>query len=485
MPSPSVSYRAASGAPCLSIPPEGPAVPRRASVVIACGVATLLAATVSYGSAAAAPPAGRPAAANSVLPVPGVPADVVPATAITDSSAPAPTEAGIADRVGPLLRSPALGGRVGLAVVDATTGQQVYESFGGRAQPPASTLKVLAALAALRALGDQARLPTRIVTGPGRQVVLVGGGDATLARVPVQDDADGQRFRPADVEALVTATVTALRAQGRTTVRLRYDDHMFAGPATAPGWPASYVATGVVSPVSALTLDGGRVSAGALARSSDPARAAAEYVAARLRDSGIRVQGEVRRGRAAGSATVLGEVRSPTLGELVERMLTVSDNDLAEALAHLAGAAAGDGSFAGGAAAMQRVLTDLGVGTQDQVIRDGSGLSLQDSLTPSALAATFAAIAADPAGTAAGPVLSGVPVAGLTGTLANRFVGRADDGRGLVWAKTGTLTGVVTLAGTVRDAGGRVLAFAVMADRVVDKIAAQAQVDRIAAALVG
>lgn len=459
-------------------------MPRRARAVLACGAAALLAATVSYGSAAAVQPAAR-SGSVPVAPAPGAPAEVLPATAVTGSTAPAPTDAELAARLGPLLRSPALGGRAAVAVVDAATGRQVYESFGGRSQPPASTLKVLAGLAALRALGGDARLVTRIVAGAGQQVVLVGAGDATLARVPTEDRADGQRFAPADVEALVAATVTTLRAQGRTTVRLRYDDHLFSGPATAPGWPASYVATGVVSPVSALALDGGRVSAGALARSADPALSAAEYVAARLRESGIRVRGEVRSGRADGTAAVLGEVASPTVGELVERMLTVSDNDLAEALAHLAGAAAGEGSFAGGARAMEQVLTDLGIGTEGQVIRDGSGLSLQDRLTPAALAAAFAAVAADPGAGSAGPVLSGVPVAGLTGTLTDRFVGRAAAGRGLVRAKTGTLTGVVTLAGTVRDDAGRVLTFAVMADRVVDKYAAQAQIDRIAAALVG
>ncbi len=459
---------------------------RRARAALAAAIAAVLAATVSYGSAAAAPVPARPAAAAvTVVPVPGAPGQVLPATAVTGSTAPPPSQARLAARLGPLLRSPALGGRAGVAVVDATTGQQVYESFGGRSQPPASTLKVLSGLAALRALGADARLATRIVEGSGREVVLVGAGDATLARVPTEEDADGQRFRPADVEALVTATVAALRAQGRTSVRLRYDDHLFSGPATAPGWPASYVASGVVSPVSALSLDGGRVWSGALARSADPAQAAAQYVAGRLRAAGITVQGGIRATRAGAAAAVLGEVRSPTVGELVERMLTVSDNDLAEALAHLAGAAAGEGSFAGGARAMEQVLTDLGVGTEDQVVRDGSGLSLQDALTPSALAATFAAVAADPAAGSGGPVLSGVPVAGLTGTLADRFVGRASGGRGLVRAKTGTLTGVVTLAGTVRDDGGRLLAFAVLADRVVDKSAAQAQVDRIAAALVG
>ncbi|MDX3639953.1 D-alanyl-D-alanine carboxypeptidase, partial [Streptomyces sp. MB09-02B] len=60
------------------------------------------------------------------------------------------------------------------------------------------------------------------------------------------------------------------------------------------------------------------------------------------------------------------------------------------------------------------------------------------------------------------PVLTGLPVAGFTGTLRNRYPGDAT-GTGVVRAKTGTLSNVNTLAGTVVDADGRLLAFAFLA----------------------
>ena len=64
-------------------------------------------------------------------------------------------------------------------------------------------------------------------------------------------------------------------------------------------------------------------------------------------------------------------------------------------------------------------------------------------------------------------VLSGMPVAGFSGTLDDRFeTGTGSAGRGVVRAKTGTLDGVNTLAGVVEDADGRLLAFAFMANRV-------------------
>jgi D-alanyl-D-alanine carboxypeptidase/D-alanyl-D-alanine-endopeptidase (penicillin-binding protein 4) len=181
-------------------------------------------------------------------------------------------------------------------------------------------------------------------------------------------------------------------------------------------------------------------------------------------------------------------VSSPTIADLVEKMLTVSDNDFAETLAHLSGAKESGfpGTFANGVTAVFNTLTVLGVSPVGVTLRDGSGLSLQDAVPASTLAATIAAVAVPGQRTlGVWPVLTGVPVAGATGTLADRFTGNAAVGRGVVRAKTGTLTGVVTLAGTVRTAQGQLLAFAVMADRVIAKNAAEHQVDRIAAALVG
>jgi D-alanyl-D-alanine carboxypeptidase/D-alanyl-D-alanine-endopeptidase (penicillin-binding protein 4) len=60
------------------------------------------------------------------------------------------------------------------------------------------------------------------------------------------------------------------------------------------------------------------------------------------------------------------------------------------------------------------------------------------------------------------PLLTALPVAGGSGTLATRYGGSASGGKGWVRAKTGTLTGVNALAGMVVDVDGRVLVFAFM-----------------------
>jgi D-alanyl-D-alanine carboxypeptidase/D-alanyl-D-alanine-endopeptidase (penicillin-binding protein 4) len=90
-------------------------------------------------------------------------------------------------------------------------------------------------------------------------------------------------------------------------------------------------------------------------------------------------------------------------------------------------------------------------------------------------------------GTTAGilwPTSTGLPIAGVTGTLAERFdTPGTDPGRGVVRAKTGTLTGVSALAGTVVTADGRPLVFVVLAPSPHGTPAARAALDRFGATL--
>jgi D-alanyl-D-alanine carboxypeptidase/D-alanyl-D-alanine-endopeptidase (penicillin-binding protein 4) len=443
---------------------------RRTAATAVVGALGVALASLVVGSATAAP---RTATAAPATPPP-VPAVVLPATSVTAAS-PAPSaDPKLAAALTAAMRSKALGTDLTVSVIDVASGAVLVGRGDTRPQQPASSLKVLTAVTVLHEYGDDARLSTSVVTGATpTEIVLVGGGDSTLTRVPAgpADLPAGQSARPASMSALVAATVKALTAQSRTSVTLKFDDTLFTGPRTAEGWPDSYVSSGVVSPVSALSVDGGRTSAASRSRSSDPALTAATYFASRLAAAGITVKGKPLRGSAPASATAIAAVASPTMADLVERMLTRSDDDLAEALAHLAGAkAGGSASFVGGVEATTTVLTSLGVPIEGVRLADGSGLSGVDHVPAITMVRTLAVAATDAPGSdqAAGrlwPTTSGLPVAGVTGTLTDRFATAGTSaGRGVVRAKTGTLTGVNSLSGLVRDAQGRLLAFSFIAD---------------------
>ncbi|OQR64695.1 D-alanyl-D-alanine carboxypeptidase/D-alanyl-D-alanine-endopeptidase [Streptomyces maremycinicus] len=393
--------------------------------------------------------------------------------AVKSASDGLPTGTVLAGVLGPLLGDPALGARRTAVVVDVATGKRLYGSGADQALTPASTTKIATAVAALSAMGGEHRLTTRAALEPDtREVVLVGGGDPTLT---ARADAGGW----ADLRALARSTAAALKKRGLTEVTLSYDTTLFAGTRIHP--------IGVnpnLAPVTALSADEGRTddsTSGPTARVSDPAADATRRFAEFLAAAGIKTSAPGP-SKATTRAQTLATVSSPPLSVLVERMLTNSDNDIAEALARqTAVATGGRADFAGAGKAVQAQLKKLGLPLTGVRIKDGSGLDREDRLTANLLTALLVK-AGDAARPELRPVLTGLPVAGFTGTLTSRYT---EGAAGVVRAKTGTLTGVNTLAGTVVDQDGRLLAFALLAAGTSDPAAAQAALDRAATALAG
>jgi D-alanyl-D-alanine carboxypeptidase/D-alanyl-D-alanine-endopeptidase (penicillin-binding protein 4) len=243
------------------------------------------------------------------------------------------------------------------------------------------------------------------------------------------------------------------------------DASLFTQP-VSPQWEPGYVPGSVVSRITALWVNEGRTRPDGRTRSKDPAAAAAGAFADALRANGIKVGVEPEPGKAPAGAAELASVSSAPLDELVEHVLTSSDNEGAEVLArHVALAQGMPGSFDGAMKGIRAVLGELGVDASELGIYDGSGLSRKGKLTPNAITAILA-LAADPSHPELRGVLTGLPIAGFTGTLDDRFGGEAaDPGEGLVRAKTGTLTGISSLAGVVTTRDGALLTFAVIADR--------------------
>jgi D-alanyl-D-alanine carboxypeptidase/D-alanyl-D-alanine-endopeptidase (penicillin-binding protein 4) len=429
-------------------------------------------------------PAAVPPPPGVVLTAPATPPAVAVPVDTADEGRLAPAK--VARLLKPLLADPDLGQHVVATVVDLSTGERVFTT-GGRARP-ASTTKLLTATAALHVLGPDHRFATRVVLegkGKQRRLVLVGGGDPYLSSKPATKDEPTYPHR-ADLRTLARATAKALRQQGVHRVRLAYDDSLFTGPVASPRWEKSYLPDGVVAPITALWADEGHPADGS-GRVADPSRTAATYFAVELRATGIIVTGPPEHRTTGPDATAVAEVDSPPLRQIVERTLTVSDNEAAEVLAHQVGlAAVGDASFAGGVKGVRQALTELGVDLTGDEWYDGSGLSRDNLLDPAVLTDVLRLAASDDHPELRS-VLAGLPVAGFTGSLEYRFADVAPPTRGHVRAKTGTLRNTSALAGLVTDLDGTSAAFVLTADKVPDssKLAAQEALDGVAAALGG
>ena len=407
---------------------------------------------------------------------------------------PGVTMAGLSRALAPVIGSGALGPAYGVLVTDLTTGKVLYSLHASTGYTPASTTKLATSIAALKVLGASARFTTTVVTGASAgHIVLVGGGDPTLAagRPPA-----GDYPQPATLLDLARQTAHALRERGLRTVHLGYDTALYTGPGLGPGWSADDVATGNVTVITPLEVDQGRLTPSGRPedtddpgnfrpRATDPSVQAAAAFAAFLRADGIAVRGAPALVTARRGATTLASVSSPPLSQVIQLMLEESNNVIAENLArHIALATGAPASFAGAAGAEESVLRKLGVtGVQ---LNDGSGLSHGNAITPAALVQLIGLAASRPA---LRSVLTGLPVYGFSGTLADTpgsiFYGGSGPALGTVRAKTGNLETVIALAGVAYARDGQLLTFAVMADKLKSLPLAGGALAQIANVLAG
>lgn len=380
-----------------------------------------------------------------------------------DPAAPLPTAAGLEPLLASLSADARVGAGLGVVVADALTGEVLAQKDAGAARTPASTAKLVTAVAALTTLGADTTFDTTVVQGEGDTIVLTGGGDMMLAAGQGDPDAVNGRAGLADLAA---QTAAHLREAGRSTVTLAVDDSLFTGPATAPGWAASDLSVGYVAPVVPLAVNIAKTTEGEyVPRYADPATEAARVFASRLAEQGITVSTQVSRTATAdGTATEpIAVVRSAPVSEVTHYFLDHSDNTITEVVSRMVALKRGqEASFTGATTAVLATVHELGADTTGAVLADASGLADGSRLSPRLLL-DLLELVVDPGHPELRTVGTGMPIGGLTGTLDERYVGTA--GTGVVRAKTGSLSGVTSLAGTVLDADGRLLLFVVMADQ--------------------
>jgi D-alanyl-D-alanine carboxypeptidase/D-alanyl-D-alanine-endopeptidase (penicillin-binding protein 4) len=391
------------------------------------------------------------------------------------SSAPVPLPSAVTAQVEPVLKADGGGNFTGL-VQDALTGQVLFDRGGSDNRIPASNMKLLTAVAALRAIGPERRFSTKVLAGPSAgQVVLTGGGDVLLG---AGESAMDQVMGHAGLATLAASTVAALKQTGTAgELTVLVDDSLFSGPALNPAWAEGDVEAGEMAPLYPLALNSARFDPAVTTgpRPQDSAVSAAEAFAVQLKTAGaaagLTVKDGVERFTASGpdsgppdaaaaQPAVLAEVQSATVSQQVDLMLQTSDNYLAEVLGRMAALAAGQqGSNNAATAAVRTQLAELGIPTDTMRLADVCGLALDNQVSARQFAEVVRAITSG-TDTRLRAALAGFPVAGLTGTLDTRY---GDDstsgGAGLVRAKTGTLNSVIALSGYVVDADGRLLVF--------------------------
>ncbi len=414
---------------------------------------------------------------------PAPPAKVSLSVKGVSPDAPTPSASGVKAALAGPAAAGALSPLTGV-VIDPSTGTALWQQGDTTPLVPASTIKILAVAAALLSIEHTAQLSTKVVQGdaPGT-VVVIGGGDPTLSSRP----AGSPTLYPGAATLDDLAAQVEAAADGPIT-QVRFDLGRYTGEGAAPGWDPLDIPGGSYTPIVPFMTDGGRQDPlnPNSPRTATPAMDAATGLAQRLGVS------DVAAGPAPSNANpkVLGEVKSVPMDQLAENAMQISDNVLAEAIAREVAKVNGQpASFDGAAKAVRDVLTKNQFDLTGATVVDASGLSSQNKI-PAKLLGQILDVAAkpdasDPRTAKLRPLLTALPVAGGSGTLANRYQQEAASGKGWVRAKTGTLTGVNSLAGAVVDTDGKLLVFAFMSNSPANTDEVREALDVLAATLRG
>jgi D-alanyl-D-alanine carboxypeptidase/D-alanyl-D-alanine-endopeptidase (penicillin-binding protein 4) len=415
---------------------------------------------VALGAAVAAPAPGSPAAiaalAESPTPTPTVttpPPRPVPAAELPASALRTCSVAG--------LLNDSRFGKLQAQVLNAGTGELLFERDPGTASQTASSMKVLTAAAALNVLGPDFRASTKVVAGaePGT-IVLVGGGDLTLTRLPT-----GQEpvyTGAAHLDELATKAKAAHEAAnpGTPVTKIVLDSTYFGGKTWGDTWPPTERGTGWLSHITALQVDADRANPQVFLspRGDDPIGRAGSAFASYFGDV------PTEQGTAPSGAAELASVSSQPLSVLIPQALIPSDNSLAEMIGRHVAIKLGLGNTIDAiATAIPQALQVYGIDTSALRTADASGMSRNNAVPPSYFTQLFVKINAREGNL--GMIRDGLPVAGESGTLnySNRFFGANAVSRGNIRAKSGSISSAYTLTGIIDAVDGSTLIFTIYA----------------------
>lgn len=192
----------------------------------------------------------------------------------------------------------------------------------------------------------------------------------------------------------------------------------------------------------------------------NPLSYAQKLIKLRLEKLHIKLDGQVILGNAPASSALIATHASKPINQLMADTLKPSDNLYADSL-YLAAAAKLQGSPLNWPQAQPVVKKFLqqqtGINLESAILTDGSGLSRNDLLTPQQTVGLLQYL--HNRFPLAYEYISALPIAGQDGTLQRRL--RKPTQQGLIRAKTGTMTGIMSLSGYLYTANGHTLAFAI------------------------
>lgn len=343
--------------------------------------------------------------------------------------------------------------QVGLMVYDLTADSAIYCHNERQLLRPASTMKVVTAIAAIDRLGGSFQFKTTLsYTGAiedgvlNGDVYLVGGFDP--------------RFNSDDMGSFVDG----IRRMGIDTIRGRIvaDKSMKDADMLGEGWCWDDD-NPVLSPLLISRRD-----------------VFVKRFVDRLRGEGVVVEADTVAGRQPGGAYEVG-TRTHTIDQVLMPMMKESDNLCAEALFYQLGASTGahPATARDARTVVRRLLEKVGLRPSDYRIADGSGLSLYNYVTAE-LEVMLLRYAYQNTNIYM-HLLPSLPVAGEDGTLRRRMRGTFTSGN--VKAKTGSVTAISSLAGYCTAANGHVLCFAIINQGIRRGSEGRAFQDRVCEAL--
>lgn len=299
----------------------------------------------------------------------------------------------------------------GIVLIDPATDQTIFSVGPDVERAPASVLKLFSMTTVLNTLSPDLTFKTSIseTNKPGT-FIMNGGGDPWLTESPFEATKYHRAFFPTLINKVLA------QHPGLRTITLEYKN------------------------IYALDI-----------------HALQRYFSGRLTIKAVKVNA------TAGASQAIASIRSPTLAKIVEFTLLYSDNILADRLARTAAHAMGlTTDNAGIQAAFDKTLANLGVSSTGLKVQDGNGLSHKTRVTVRQITDLLLVIKSNPKFKV---ILDGLPTAGKTGTLKDRFVNDAPTAVGLVHAKTGWINTTVSLAGFV-TVGSTQYVFAVVANHI-------------------